>query len=653
MKLLTTFLLAASASLASAATNGLEASPVAMIAAVSIQNVPSIPIATEIVETDSPSASPAAESATGSQAAGEVGTTTPAPTVKPISTPTVTTTVTPKTSNSSSAGPAASTTAEDTPSPSLTASATDNSTVATVGKGTNPLVIKGFRFFDSVTGEYFPMRGVNYYPRPNDGPLDANNLDFFSDEFRHVWERDLPEFVALSANAIRLYAVDPAVDHSAFMCALQAEGIYVIVDLGSSCQGCEITADEAPACYPASYKVRGEKIIAEFAKYDNVIGFSGGNEINHRTGGNPWTWNAPCQKKFIRDMRAFIQSCPSMRKVPVGVVMADTDRDENAQYYNCRTDEEDELENVEWYGINVYVHCEDIDDPAKAAGFNLLRDSFESYKYSVPALLTEFGCLAPSFPTIDGYEAQRTFHDAKWMNDRDYSDYFGGGFVFEYTTENANSKTLSAYPFTTFGAQNYGLGYLSPEDCDDVPGGGNNCSFERFPNFEALAKSYASYVSKDEPTMDTFTVPKDRSQPSTCPKGSPELSKYTWESDSQESLVCPTEGRYQCPAVPTNARSNYTSDSGSGATKSKKKKSKSSRGSKDEDEDGDVNVGDEDSDHDHESTGELDLDEIDGSESESASGSSKKSSKKSAATIVRTSVAVVVPVVALLLSLLW
>ncbi|RLN98451.1 hypothetical protein BBJ28_00025085, partial [Nothophytophthora sp. Chile5] len=86
----------------------------------------------------------------------------------------------------------------------------------------NPIVIKGNRFFDSVTGAYFPVRGVNYYPRPNAGPLDANNLDLFSNDFQHIWQRDLPQFTALSANAIRLYAVDPDVDHSAFMCALQA-----------------------------------------------------------------------------------------------------------------------------------------------------------------------------------------------------------------------------------------------------------------------------------------------------------------------------------------------------------------------------------------------------------------------------------------------
>lgn len=497
----------------------------------------------------------------------------------------------------------------------------NNSTDATTGKGTNPLVVKGYRFFDSVTGEYFPFKGVNYYPRPNTGSLDANNLDLFTDTYKNIWQRDMPEFVALSANSIRLYAVDPEEDHTAFMCALQAEGIYVIVDLGSSCEGCEITPVSAPSCYPATYKTRGEKIIQQFSKYDNVIGFSGGNEINHRSASTEWmTSNAPCQKKFIRDMRNYIKNCPSMRQIPVGVVMADTDRDFNAQYYNCRTDETDELENVEWYGINVYVHCQDVDNAKDAAGFQLLVESFKSYKYSVPAILTEYGCLAESFPTEDGYQAQRTFHDAKWMNDRDYSDYLAGGFVFEYSTENANSMSTSAYPFTTFGAQNYGLGYLSPEDCTDVPDANNDCKYNRFPNFEHLAKAYSAYTAKNEPTLSSFTVPADRSQPSQCPSGSPPLSKFDWSAvNKQDSISCPIEGRFQCPAVPKNPE--LSSLSGSGSVEFESSNSGSN---------GDPNVGDDEDTTYSPSTGEINLKKITDSSTSSSSSKSSGNTKSAA-----------------------
>jgi len=103
-----------------------------------------------------------------------------------------------------------------------------------------------------------------------------------------------------------------------------------------------------PACYPAALKTRGEMIILAFAKYDNVLvrdpplsnkacvsfidklflcmstqAFSAGNEVNHIV--QDATVNAPCQKKFIRDLRAFVGNCPSIRKIPIGVVLADPD----------------------------------------------------------------------------------------------------------------------------------------------------------------------------------------------------------------------------------------------------------------------------------------------------------------------------------------
>jgi len=36
-----------------------------------------------------------------------------------------------------------------------------------------------------------------------------------------------------------------------------------------------------------------------------------------------------------------------MLQIPIGVVVADIDRDENAEYYNCRSVPRDELENAE------------------------------------------------------------------------------------------------------------------------------------------------------------------------------------------------------------------------------------------------------------------------------------------------------------------
>jgi Glucanosyltransferase len=81
----------------------------------------------------------------------------------------------------------------------------------------NPVEIKGFKLFDSESGNEFVVRGIDYYPRPNHGDLNHNSLDLFTEEHRHIWERDVLYLQELGVNAIRLYAVDPDENHDAFM----------------------------------------------------------------------------------------------------------------------------------------------------------------------------------------------------------------------------------------------------------------------------------------------------------------------------------------------------------------------------------------------------------------------------------------------------
>lgn len=184
-----------------------------------------------------------------------------------------------------------------------------------------PAVIHGNKFFSSYSGEYIAIKGLSYYPRPNEGELTlTNSIDFFTEEYRHIWERDIEHFKELGVNAIRIYAVDPGKNHDAFMCALKASGIYVIVGLAADCFNCAITFAAPPDCYSPELRRRGEFIISEFAKYENVLAFSAGNEISLFPEENLHsTDNAPCQKKFLRDMRAFIRRCSgSMREIPVG-----------------------------------------------------------------------------------------------------------------------------------------------------------------------------------------------------------------------------------------------------------------------------------------------------------------------------------------------
>uniref|UniRef100_H3HBS7 Glycoside hydrolase family 5 domain-containing protein n=1 Tax=Phytophthora ramorum TaxID=164328 RepID=H3HBS7_PHYRM len=373
--------------------------------------------------------------------------------------------------------------------------------VSNVESYTNPIMIKGYRMFDAKTNASFAVKGIDYYPRPNAGTLDDNNIDLFTDDHYDVWKDDIELLAATGANAVRLYAVDPSKSHDKFMCALRAKGMYALVDLAASCPNCAITKDAYPACYPAALEARGEQIILAFAKYDNVLAFSAGNEVNQVVGADA-TVNAPCQKKFIRDMRAFIGTCSSIRKIPVGVVLADPNLDKNnrelnAKYYNCLTDPTDKYENAEWYGLNAYQYY--------AQSFLQLQTDFASYKMTIPVMLTEYGCLNKGFPTEKGYEAQRTWLQAGWLYSSDFRKVFSGGFVFEYSTENGNSKLsdpASGFPFTSYGPQNYGLGYFSPANCDHNT---TKCTYVPMPNYDNLATQYKAVSISSETTLQSFT----------------------------------------------------------------------------------------------------------------------------------------------------
>lgn len=420
--------------------------------------------------------------------------------------------------------------------------------MVTVVQGyTNPVTIVGYRMFDNKTGEAFAVKGIDYYPRPNAGPLNLNNLDFFTDANYDIWKNDLDFLAATGANTVRLYAVDPSKSHDKFMCALRAKGMYALIDLAASCMNCSVTADASPTCYSATLRERGREIILAFAKYDNVLAFSAGNEVNNEVP-NDASINAPCQKKFVRDMRYFIGECATMRRIPVGLVVSDQNVDKNnrqlnANYYNCRTSG-DKYENAEWYGINAYQYCNPDEKTLETAlGFNQLQKDFLSYGMTIPVMLTEYGCLNVKFPKVGDYEAQRTWVQAGWLFSSAFRQVFAGGFAFEYSTELVNVKNAS-FPVTAFDAGNYGLGYFKPANCDHK---GVKCEYVPMPNYDNLATQYQTVHVANESNMNVYQ--SNRTTFPTCPSGFPKLSDLKWESDSVASAFkCPaTVQAFTCP----------------------------------------------------------------------------------------------------------
>ena len=164
----------------------------------------------------------------------------------------------------------------------------------------------------------------------------------------------------------KILTVNNCIDFHVVM--LKEAGIYVLIGLGATCKDCAIGSDPAPACYSAELKRRGQLIISHSAKYPNVLGFSAGNEVELVSPDDP-TANAPCQKKFNRDMREWVAGCPSIRHIPIGLAVADANRQDKRDYYTCQGDG-NEFKSTEWFGLNSYIFCDpeqtDVTDSAAA-----------------------------------------------------------------------------------------------------------------------------------------------------------------------------------------------------------------------------------------------------------------------------------------------
>lgn len=415
---------------------------------------------------------------------------------------------------SAASGSSAGSTTSSTSSTTASSSSLPTSVKKTVDGWPEPVVIKGNKFFLSKSGTEFRMRGMAYYPRPNAGELaNVNNYDWFTDDHEAVWAPHVAIMQDLGVNTIRLYSVDPGKSHDKFMCACAEAGIYVLIGMAAPCENCAILDLEPPKCYPDALFDRMQHVYNAFAVYDNTLGFSVGNENNLlRTYEKTGIQTMPCAKALLRDTRNYAASCATtLRQVPIGLDLADIlPREQWLEYMDCAIDK-NEFTRAEWLGFNPYVEC----DPtthlqySQSTGLQNLMNVYKKIAYPRPLMFGEFGCNLGK-NTIDGYENQRAFYDAKWMNEeQDMTDEIVGGNVFEFVTEIPNTVAKKLTKVADNGR--YGVGYFSPDNCDHdkVP-----CVFVPYPEYANLKKAYTSTKA---PTLKMADYTVTRTEVLTCP----------------------------------------------------------------------------------------------------------------------------------------
>ncbi|KAK6464786.1 hypothetical protein DFJ63DRAFT_284874 [Scheffersomyces coipomensis] len=292
-----------------------------------------------------------------------------------------------------------------------------NSKYQSLAVNTPSIEVVGNKLFNSASGQQFFIKGIAYQrtPQPGDtynGPLEPY-MDPLADPLSCM--RDIQYFKALGVNAVRVYQINPILNHDECMNSLSDAGIYVIADL-SEPQNSIIR--NYPSWDTTLYD-RYSSVIDSLVKYPNTLAFIAGNEVaNSLETSN----TAPFIKASIRDMKSYISS-KNYRKIPVGYASNDDAgiRQDLSYYLTCHNSPSD-TSNAEFIGLNIYEWCGY--STYATSGYREL--TYEFMNYSVPVVMTEYGCNAVR---------PRPFTEVEAIYGSTMTQVWSGGVAYEYFEE--------------------------------------------------------------------------------------------------------------------------------------------------------------------------------------------------------------------------
>lgn len=277
----------------------------------------------------------------------------------------------------------------------------------------NPITIQGRHFVDSVTGKPFFVQGVDY--QPGGSSAYTRRSDPLSDE--DICRRDIFLFQHLGINTVRVYTVNPRLNHDACMTMLAAAGIYLLLDLNSPLVGESIHRYEPWTTYNPDYLHHVFEVAEQFSRYNNTLGFFVANEVVNDEK------SAAVSPGYIRavtrDVKQYLQ-LHAPRYIPVGYSAADDlrYRVSLARYLTCG----DEDSAVDFYGVNSYQWCGE--QTFETAGYDILLS--DHAEFTVPIFLSEYGC---------NLVQPRLFQEVEMLYSQDMTGVFSGGLAYEFTQE--------------------------------------------------------------------------------------------------------------------------------------------------------------------------------------------------------------------------
>ncbi|KAK7733080.1 Glycolipid anchored surface protein 4 precursor [Cytospora paraplurivora] len=283
--------------------------------------------------------------------------------------------------------------------------------------------VQGSFFVNNATGDRYQIVGVAYQPGGSSGYDPSSGVDALSNKDNCL--RDAALMQILGVNAIRVYNVDPNLNHDECASIFNAAGMYMFLDVNSPLAGESINSAAPWESYYAAYLNRTFAVVEAFKNYPNTAAFFSGNEVIFDEDNGATV--PPYIRAVTRDLKNYI-SKHADRSIPVGYSAADVRSIlfDSWQYLQCDdSDDGNDMSRVDLFALNSYSWCGN--SSFTESGYDTLVEGFNGT--SVPVFFSEFGCNTPD---------PRVFTEVPEIYSDQMQNVFSGGIVYEYAQEANN-----------------------------------------------------------------------------------------------------------------------------------------------------------------------------------------------------------------------
>lgn len=258
---------------------------------------------------------------------------------------------------------------------------------------------------------------IRYQPGGSSGFNPELKIDPLSDA--DVCLRDAVLMQRLGVNAVRIYNLNPDLDHTECASIFNAAGIYMILDVNSPLPNQSLNRGAPWESYSEAYLERVFEVVEGFMHFNNTLGFFSGNEVINED-------SVPEVPAYIRavtrDIKDYI-SARGIRPIPVGYSAADVRPllMGTFDYMACNLDNET-ASKIDFFGLNSYSWCGDAS--FTSSGYDVLVGDFSNT--TIPIFFSEYGC---------NQVQPRTFTEVGALYSEQMTGVFSGGLIYEYTQE--------------------------------------------------------------------------------------------------------------------------------------------------------------------------------------------------------------------------